>query len=175
MLQEACSLCTDVTSLGRLQFASVNLNKDTPGYWEIVTKFGFRSASAIPSCEKVKLLCENIGYVEDEAFVSKEELKRELLSFEGFQGHPLGIVLISANTKCISCGGALLIRADRPSFPVIYSEDFGTVNGTHFRKYCQNSNKGCGFTQHYGFHSHSAEKVVYEGNVLIFLIFCHLI
>ena len=44
----------------------------------------------------------------------------------------------------------LLVRADRPSFMTIYTDDMGTVHGTHFRKYCS---KKCHFTQHYGFHT----------------------
>lgn len=57
----------------------------------------------------------------------------------------------------------ILVRADRPSFPVVYSNDLGTVSGTHFCKYCQNNWKGCPFTQHYGFHTEGNEsEVVYD-------------
>lgn len=71
---------------------------------------------------------------------------------EGFQGHPLGIVLISSKEKCGVCGAHLLVREDRPSFPVIYSNDMGTLSGTCFHKYCSKHWKGCSFSQHYGYH-----------------------
>ena len=59
--------------------------------------------------------------------------------------------------------GRLLVRADRPSFPVAYTEDMGTIPGTHFRKYCENQSKGCHFTQHYGFCSNDeTNAVVYD-------------
>ena len=61
------------------------------------------------------------------------------------------------------CGGRLFVRADRPSFPVVYTEDMGTIPGTHFRKYCENQSKGCHFTQHYGFCSDDeTNAVVYD-------------
>ena len=110
----------------------------------------------------MKLFCENVEYLEDKAFDSDEKLRQELIQFDGFEGHPLGIVLRSSNESCFECGGTLLVRKDRPSFPVIYSEDHGTINGTHFRKYCQNTSIGCSFTQHYGFHS-----IGREGEIII--------
>ena len=96
-------------------------------------------------------------------FSSDEKLNRELMEFGGFDGHPLGIVLISSNSYCNMCGGNLLVRSDRPSFPVVYTESFGTIGGTHFQKYCQNTGKGCPFTQHYGFHSIGNDsEVIYD-------------
>ena len=163
MLQEACSVSTDVSVIRRLSFAAVNLHKDTPMYWELVTRFGFMSSSPFPSIEKVKVLLENVEYLDKDAFDSDCHLLRELHNLEGFQGHQLGIVLISANNVCKVCGGKLLVRADRPSFPIIYSNDLGTVEGTHFRKYCQNNWKGFSFTQHYGFHSNGSDvEAVYD-------------
>ena len=86
-----------------------------------------------------------------------------MIQHEGFQGKLLGIVLISGNNKCKLCRGNLLVQADRPSFPAVYSNDLGTVSGTHFRKYRQNNWKGCPFTQHYGFHTEGNEsEVVYD-------------
>ena len=40
----------------------------------------------------------------------------------------------------------------------VYTDDMGTVNATHFRKYCQNSRKQCHFTQYYGFHKNSDSR-----------------
>ena len=99
------------------------------------------------------MLLDNLEILDDKAFRTGKELLRELCSTEGYHGQPLGIVLISSNSTCRSCGGTLLVRADRPSFMTIYTDDMGTVHGTHFRKYCQNSRKKCHFTQHYGFHT----------------------
>lgn len=160
MLQEASVICSDISVLRRLSFAAVTLPRDTPKYWDLVVSFGFLKSSgfAIPSSDKVKVLLENVKYLDEDAFDKDNHLLRELIQHEGFQGKSLGVVLISSNNKCRYCGGNLLVRADRPSFPVVYSDDFGTVSGTHFRKYCQNNWKGCQFSQHYGFHTNGNES-----------------
>ena len=49
------------------------------------------------------------------------------------------------------CDGKLLTHADRPSTITVYSDKMGTIPATHFHKYCQNSRKGCQFTQYYGY------------------------
>ena len=150
--------------LRRLSFAAYSLHKDTPKYWELATRLSFAKCSgcAIPINE-VKVLVENVQYLDEDAFNTDSDLQRELMRVEGFQGKSLGIVLISANNKCKLCGGDLLVRADRPSFPIIYSDDIGTANGTHFRKYCQNNWKGCSFTQSYGFHTNGNDsEVIYD-------------
>lgn len=165
MLQEASEIISDVSVLRRLTFAAATLHRDTPKYWELVSSFGFlySSGSAIPSSDKVKVLLENVKYLDEDAFNSDSHLMGELIQHEGFNGKSLGVVLLSANSECKLCGGNLLVRADRPSFPVVYTNDFGTVNGTHFRKYCQNNWKGCPFTQHYGFHTNGNESAaVYD-------------
>ena len=162
MLQEASALCSDVSVLRRLSFAAASLPGDTPNYWELVSSFGFSSCLP-PSTDKVKILIENLKYLDEKSFDTDSQFLRELTLQEGFQGRPLGIVLISANSKCRLCGGNLLVRADRPSFPVIYTNDLGTVCATHFRKYCQNNWKGCSFTQHYGNHTNANEsEVIYD-------------
>lgn len=86
MLQEASSLCPDVSVIRRLSFAAANLPKDTPRYWELVTKFGFKSLSVSPSSDKVKVLLENVKYLDKEAFDGDSFLLRELLQDDGFQG-----------------------------------------------------------------------------------------
>ena len=92
---------------------------------------------------------------------------KELMQQEGFHQRPLGIVLLSANNRCQLCEGTLLLRADRPSFPTVYSNEFGTVSSTHFRKYCQNNWKGCQFTQHYGFYMTGNEsEVIYDDDFM---------
>ena len=74
---------------------------------------------------------------------------------------PLGIVLISDKENCAICGGKLLIRFDRPSFVTVYTDEMGTVPATQFRKYCQNNNKGCSYTQHYGFCTKGEDSISY--------------
>ena len=39
MLQEACSLTSDPSTLRRVVFAATTLSKDTPRYWEFVAGF----------------------------------------------------------------------------------------------------------------------------------------
>lgn len=63
----------------------------------------------------------------------------------GFDGHPLGIVLVSSNSTCKVCGGNLLVRADRPSFMTAYTNRMGTVPVMHFQKYCSDARRGCSF------------------------------
>ena len=151
MWQEIESVVPDASVLRRLLFAAIHVSKECPKYWDIVTEFAYGSAG----CNKddVRVLLDNLEFLEDKAFPTDKELLKELCSTEGYDGQLLGIVLISSNCTCRSCGGKLLIRADRPSFMTIYTDDMGTVHGTHFRKYCQNSRKKCQFTQHYGFHA----------------------
>lgn len=103
--------------------------------------------------------------MDEKALYNEHEnlMLKELLQMEGFQKQPLGVVLVSDRDKCGVCNGNLLIRADRPSFVVIYSEQLGTINGTHFRKYCQNNCKGCSYNQHYGFHTCGSDsEVIYD-------------
>ena len=167
MLQEASSVCSDTSVLRKLSFAAYSLHEDTPKYWEFVSRFSFAKSSgcAIPSINQIKLLVENVRYLDEDAFKVDSDLQRELMKEEGFQGKSLGIVLISDNNKCKLCGGDLLVRADRPSFPIVYSDDVGTASGTHFRKYCQNNWKGCSFTQFYGFHTKGNDsEVIYDDN-----------
>ena len=86
---------------------------------------------------------------------SKQQVKNgieDLLKLEHVEGHPLGIILISANSNCKACGGNLKLCSDRPAFLTVYTEDMGTIPAAAYCKYCKNSHKGCTFTQHYGFH-----------------------
>jgi len=171
MFEEASELCQDVSILRRLSFATSNLNKETPRYWDFVKAFGFMSASLsakVPDSKEVETFMQNLEYLDNEAMEVDHNLFRQMQKLEGFDGHPLGIVLISPNRLCRLRGGNLLLRTDRPSFPIIYSEVLGTISGTHFRKYCQNNHKGCSFTQHYGFYSKGNEhEVVYNHDCFV--------
>ena len=152
MWQEIDSVVPEVSVLRRLLFATAHLSKECPKYWNIVTKFSFGSCDNL---EDVEVLVENLEFLDSKAFETDQGLLKELHSAEGYHKQPLGIVLISSNTTCRLCGGKLLVRADRPSSMTVYTDDMGTVNATHFRKYCQNSRKQCHFTQYYGFHKNS--------------------
>lgn len=161
MLQEVAQLTDDVSVVRRLSFAASNLNRDTPGYWELVRKFGYKS-SLLPPIDKVKLALENISFLDKAAFSTDISLLREMIQVDGFHGHSLGIVLISENSTCKMCGGELRIRRDRPSFPIIYTEELGSFEGTHFRKIC---GRGCSFIQHYGY-CFTNEEIIYDKNCL---------
>ena len=148
-------------------FAADKVPLETPRYWELVTKFGFGSSATTACLEKVKVYIENAKYLDKDSLKDDNLLMKELIEHEGFQGHSLGVILISDNTVCKLCGGRLLMRKDRPSFPVIYTDNLGSVNGTHFRKYCQNNVKGCSFTQHYGcYTTGSKSTMVYDKNCM---------
>jgi len=153
MLEECSSLSSDASVIRRLTFAARFIDRDAPGYWNFVRQFGFKFSAEKPDSRKVQTLLENLALLEEESFAKDSELLTELHQFTGYNGKPLGIVLISKNKKCLKCGGKLLVRGDRPSFPVVYNDDLGTVSGTHFRKYCENQSKGCHFVQHYGFYT----------------------
>ena len=168
MFEEASKLCQDVSVLRRLSFAASYLNKETPKYWDIVKAFGYMSSGIQPpESKQVELFMQNLEYLDNSAMEVDHILIQQLQQIEGFQGHPLEIVLISANKTCQLRGGTLLLRADRPSFPTIYREMLGTACGTHFRKYCQNNHRGCSFTQHYGFCTKESEnEAVYDQDCL---------
>lgn len=124
-----------------------------------MTKFSFGYCDKL---EDVKVLVENLEFL-DKAFETDKELLKELHSAEGYQSQPLGIVLVSPKSVCKLCGGKLLVRADRPSVMTVYTDDMGTINGTHFRKYYQNSRKQCRFTQYYAFHKNGeSSKIVFD-------------
>lgn len=109
MLQEVSDISSDVSVFRRLSFAAISLQKDVPKYWELVGKFGFKSPPENLIIEKIKVFFENVEYIDSKALLSDRDLQRELLEFEGFQGHPLGVVLVSAKQNCELYGGKLLI------------------------------------------------------------------
>jgi len=64
-----------------------------------VSRFTFRlqPQDKCPSSERVRVLIENVEYLDSRAFVKDRDLYMELQQMEGFQRNPLGIVLISSN------------------------------------------------------------------------------
>ena len=106
------SLISDVAVVKRLIFAAKNISSDAPGYWDLVASYGFKSSPEIPCTKDVQVFMENLHSLEEESFTNDRELKAELYHFDGYQGHPIGIVLISTKGSCETCGGRLLVRAD---------------------------------------------------------------
>ena len=153
MIEESSVLTSDVSVLKRLVFAAKNINTAAPGYWDLVRGFGFKYYSEKPNASKIQTFIENLALSDQESFFSDAELLTELYQFEGNQGHPLGILLISNKDTCQNCAGKLHVCRDRPSFPMVYTEYIGTIHGTHFRKHCENQSRGCHFVQHYGFYT----------------------
>jgi hypothetical protein len=132
----------DVSVLRRMLFAASYLPQDVPHYWEIVASFSCVDSSTSLSAERVKLLMENLQVLSRQAFTTDAELTVELLQTHRVcpksKSEVLGIALISDKQTCCKCGGRLLVRQDRPSRVVLYTESMGTVPASHYHKYCQN-------------------------------------
>lgn len=165
MWQEVEKNVPDVSMLRRLLFSVANLPKETPDYWKIVTDFSLGDMSIEP--EKIRVLVENLQYFDSMAFMTDNKLLQELYekSWNRHPKRPFGVILISDKTICTLCEGRLLLRSDRPSFLTLYTDQMGTVPATHFRKYCQNSHKGCSFSQHYGYYTVGEDSILhYDDN-----------
>ena len=108
--------CPDFSVVRRVLLAAQQIPKETPSYWDLVTNFGFKHSTEKPNTEAVRVLVENTQLLDSEALKVDVELIKELIEQKGFDGKPLGVVLISDNTTCKLCEGRLLLRGDRPSF-----------------------------------------------------------
>ena len=62
MWQEVLSEVPDIVSLRRLLFATSQLPKDTPKYYEIITAFAFGGMKNNANPSKTKILLENIQF-----------------------------------------------------------------------------------------------------------------
>lgn len=153
MWQDIGDIVPNPSIFRRLFFAASQLPKSTPGYSIIMTDFAFEKCEKKPNPEDTLLLLENVEFLSEQVFLTDKELVKDLCGYEGFKGHPLGVVLVPTNNTCKSCRGDLKIRRDRPSYLTLYTDGLGTVPATLFRKYCSNSHRGCTFTQHYVFHT----------------------
>ena len=113
---EISCITSDVSVLRKCIFAASYLPKDAPNYWETVTDFAFKHSSITPSSAQVRMLLENIDFIDQQAFHSDRSLFEKFISeVHDSLGQPVGVVLVSTNSSCKLCGGSLLIRADRPS------------------------------------------------------------
>jgi len=166
LLKEIAEFVNSPSVLRKLLFATNNLPRDLPDYWKIVTSFatcGSHEDKLIQS--KIQTLVDNMQYYDGDAFLSDKSLMDMLLSEQGRDGKPLGVVLVSPISKCQVCGGELAVKADRPSHLTLYSDTLGTVTAIHYRKLCKNTRKGaCNTVQHYGYYSKNAAEIVYDGN-----------
>lgn len=155
---EIASVVPEPAVLRRALFAAAHVPNSTPKYSEIVCEFAFQSSKDKLNPEKLRVLLENLAFINAKVFDTDRVLLEDLLKLEHRRGHPLGIILIPANSICKDCGGSLQLRNDRPTSLVIYTDDMGTIPATAYRKYCKNSHKGCSFTQHYGFHCFNSDE-----------------
>lgn len=99
----------------------------------------------------MKIAVENLKIINEKAFATDEQLSRDIHALHNTPSnpHPLGIIHVSSRSY-ILCGGKLLIRNDRGSHVMVYTEQFGTVVGTHYHKFCQKFRNGCSYRQYYG-------------------------
>lgn len=153
----------DVRVIRRLLFAVNYLPEDLPDYFLVLNDFICQDSGKPLSTATLKTAVENLCFLSEKAFVTDFQLAREIHTSTlcSKSRNPLGIVLISSNKSCIKCGGNLLVRGDRPSQVTVYTETYGTVLGTHFRKLCSNHRKGCSFTQHYGYYTDGNQSETY--------------
>lgn len=105
------------------------LPKDTPDFWSKVTAFVTNnegSQDILPST--VKTMVENLQLLNNKAFCTDAQLMAEIHAFSPTgSSSPLGTVLVSSHTECCECGGKLLMRGDRASHLMVYTETFGSL------------------------------------------------
>ena len=52
----------DFSTVKRVLLAAKQIPKETPSYWEIVSKFGFKNVTKKPTTEMVRVLVENTTF-----------------------------------------------------------------------------------------------------------------
>ena len=139
-------------------FATAFLHSCYPNFWENVAAFATCGKKASLDPDIAQILMQMLN---NSAFSQDKPLLKELVDFADIFNQPTGIILISPNTCCRNCGGKLVVRKDRYSKLVLYSESMGTVLARHYYKYWQ---KGCSFCQHYGYYSVADQKYHYDTN-----------
>jgi hypothetical protein len=155
----------DLAILRRILFAAVYLPSEMPNYWDVITGFANNDVLKPLQPHSVKLAVENLRVINESIFATDRDLSKEIhdLKTSSEAIYPLGVVLVSSQDICTSCGGKLLLRKDRPSHITVYTESFGTVNGSHYHKFCQHFRKGCTFKQFYGYTSGGSEpQAIYD-------------
>ena len=166
LLGEVSKIIPDASVLRRLLFAVSVLPNDTPDYWSIIAKFAVKKSSthAVLLPEQARLTAENIVFLDKEVLSTDTELFRELAMMPFKSSEAVGVMLISKREFCVECGGRLLLRRDRPSRIVLYTDSYGTLPSYHYRKYCANNKKGCHIVQHYGFYTDGATEMTFDSD-----------
>ena len=143
----------DVSVLRRLIFAATFLPTEYPMYYEAISKFAVPDDSKHPplSLQNTRVLVENLMALNAAAFTQDFELTKELTSMSSSTGKPTGLILMPEPSTCKECGSPLLLRSDRPSHLVLYTESLGTVPALHYHKFCQKWRHGCKLVQYYGY------------------------
>ena len=128
----------DISALRRMLFAATYLSDDLPNYWQMLVEFGtLKKDSESIKIDDTKILFQNMKELDNYAFAKDEELFSEFMYLEGNKG-PLGVVLISSNDTCGNCRSKLLLRKDRLARIIVYHDNYGSLPGTHYHKYCKN-------------------------------------
>ena len=160
MLKSFAKNITKVSVIRRLLFAASHLPTDLPNYWKIVADFATEEESQdYISVEQVRVLLENLQELNCAAFKTDTQLLKELVEFPLSNDRPIGLVLVSDRKNCLSCNSKLLVRRDRPATVIVYTDSMGSVTGSHFHKYCINTN--CHFVQYYGYYTSGGSSQVY--------------
>lgn len=159
---------TDAATHRRMVFATSFLPPELPHYWDVIARFAnqnINSTKSVVTPQSAKIVMENLQVLNNQAFISDAVLTSELIDMEyEITKQPLGIPLVPNQTKCLTCGGKLSLRNDRPSRISIYTKCLGTVSATHFHKYCHNYHKGCTFVQYYGYYKPGSGTILYDSS-----------
>ena len=152
--------------LRRLTFAAANSPPTTPHSSEAIADFSNAGPSGgVITPDEARIYIENIRDLDPAAFASDSELLLEFCRIPRGPHGTTGLVLISPNDACRQCGRTLYLRPDRYSKITVFDEELGTLNATHYTKYCRR--KGCSYQQHYGYYSvGSGSEIFYERSCL---------
>ena len=163
-MELAAAQVKDTAVFRRLVFAASYLPTDIPHYWNIVATFASQESLCL-SPDSAKIVMENVQILSPETVSSDKDLIKQLIGMKySITAQPLGVPLVPNQTKCLTCGGKLLLRSDRPSRMTLYTDSLGTVSATHFHKYCHNHRKGCKFVQFYGYYKSGNGNAHYSSN-----------
>lgn len=154
----------EASVLRRLVFAVVHLPQDLPNFWGVVLEYATKGQErrCTITAQQAQMLVENMQELDGMAFSTDKKLLQDLMALQVPRCKPLGLVLISANNKCLLCESDLRLRKDRPASIIVYDKDMGTLPGSHFHKCC--TNQACGCTQYYGFYTTggSSSEVIFN-------------
>lgn len=157
----------DASICRRMVFATLFLPKDYPNYCKMVSNFE-------PKIE-VNICCvlmENVEALSPELFVSDMKFIQEIvdMKLEPTDNHPIGIVLISHVTVCLTCNSTMCTCSDRPNHLTLYTTNMGTIRATHYHKLC--SNRKCKTIQFYEYTTtFGTNSLCYDEDYLSLLYF----